>query len=291
MIAAGPLLDELYSILNAKNDQEMKRRIDRQLNSEYFELCRECSIAALRAPPVTLDFSEDTDATGLYLPSDLLGIDLVWDDENDQEFVEKDRPAASLDEWGYRYYRYLPTRTSLYEGSDLILATGASSFTSTALTAAGTAVNGYYAQFDDEPGFYKLTSGTTPFTFEPTYHGPAKSQAAFSIRPWQYTQKMCIIDPDEAAIDDRIVYVHYWRAPVPIYRRSDVIMLPHAEVLKLRVLRSIPEAKGRFSVSESMLSNALRKMLSLNPAFSRISSPVDKHHVKFDGATDIFTTR
>jgi len=290
MIKAGQIVAEMIDILNADNDAEMKARIWRRLNYEYIELCTEFSWAALRCDPITLDFSTAT-ASGLVLPSDLLGIDLVWDDTNAIEFIEKDRPATRVDEFGYRFYRYYPSRSDLFAGSDLILQKGGSSFTSATLTAAGTAVDGEYVQFDDEPGIYEITSDATPFTFEPTYYGENKTQKPFSVRPWQLTQAMVLIDADEDELLDRDVLVYYWRVPPPIYREQDYVLLPSAEVLMLRTLRGIPQSKGKFNVSESMLDKALKRALKSNPVFPRVTAPEDKHYRQFTMGTNPFQKR
>jgi len=281
MIKAGQIYDEIADILDAANDPVMQDRIWRRMNYEYVELCREVSWAPLRSEPVTLDFS-GADSTGMWLPSDLMGIDLVWDATNNVEFFAKDRPAAQLtDEYGYRYWLSYPSRSDLFSGTDLLLSKGGASFSSASLTAAGTAVDGEYVQFSEEPGLYEITSDTSPFTFEPTYYGPQQSHATFSIRPWQVTQKMVIIDPEEMKLLDRTVYVYYWRLPTPLYRKSDVIQMQSSEILKLRTLRGIPESKGRFGISESMLSQAFRRAVKSNPKFPRSTFPRDKHFQNF----------
>lgn len=292
MIKCGQIVEMMFDVLNAHNDADMQARVWRVMNYKYQELCREVSWSDLRCgTPVTLNFAAAADATGLWLPSDLIGIDLVWDDTNDREFMRVNKPDAQVDEWGYRFYTYLPSRADLYAGTDLILVKGASSFTSAALTAAGTSVNGEYVTFDDEMGLYAISSATTPFTFTPAYYGENKTQKPFSIRPWQCTHKLVIIDPDEAVIDDASVDVYYWRQPPPLYRTQDYIMLPSAEVLMLRTLRAIPEAKGRFSVSESMLSDAKAVAVKQNPVFNRVMSPRDKHGMRYDMGRHPFTTR
>jgi len=291
MIPCGILIEDLFDILNADNDERMQGRIWRRLNYEYFELCSEVSWASLRCGvPANLDFS-GADSTGLWLPSDLIGIDLVIDRDEKLEFHEKDQPAAMLDEYGYRYYRYFPSRSDLASGSDVVVAKGGSSFTSASLTAAGTAVNGEFVMFGDEMGMYEITSDVSPFTFVPTYHGPAKTNKSYVIRPWSRTQKMVIIGPDEANLYDRDVDVYYWKAPVPLYRSEDMILLPSAEILKLRVLRSIPEAKSRFPVSDTMLQTALNRAARQNPAFSRSTDPLDKHYARYAGTACPFGTR
>ena len=202
-----------------------------------------------------------------------------------------DRDAAQVDEWGKRFYTYFPSRADLFAGTDLILSKGGSSFTSASLTADGEAVSGEYVTFDDEPGIYLLSSSTTPFTFTPAYYGENKTQKDFAVRPWQTTQKLVLVDEDEERLQDRTVQVYYWRLPVPLYRRSDIIMLPSVEYLKLRVLRSLPEAKSLYPVSERMLDDAKANAVSQNHKFSRVMSPRDKHGERYEMGTSPFKSR
>ena len=293
MIPTGMMLDELYDVLECHSDPEMKLRVLRRLNYEYFELCSEAPWDGLRcATPETLDFETDA-TTGLVLPSDLLGIEMVIDEDEDPTIVfhEKGRAYSTIDEWGYRYYLKNVTRANLFDGTDLVLEKGGSSFTSALLTADGEAVSGEYVQFADQAGMYEISSDTTPFTFTPKYYGPKLSRADFVIRPWQSTKKMVLIDADEDALVDRDVIMYFWRMPSPLYRAEDVILLPHVEILKLRVLRGMPEAKARFPVSESMLKAALRKALKANPDFSRQLNPLDKHGKTLGVVDSAFQTR
>ena len=269
MIPTGMILEQIWHALpGGTSNKDLVRRVWRQLNYEYFELCRKVSWQGLRVgTPLSLDYT-GADSTGLWLPSDLFGIDLVWDSDNDQRFFEKEQaPAQLTEEVGYRFYRYFPSRSDLFSGTDLIVQKGGSSFTSASLTAAGTAVDGEYVTFDDEPGWYEISSDTTPFTFTPTYYGDNKTNKTFSVRPWQSTQKMCLVDPAEDLLYDRTVSVYYWRAPVALYRESDMILLPSAEILKLRTMRAIHQTKGNASVSKGMLDEAMDDAIRSNPRF------------------------
>lgn len=285
-------MEEMKDILYAKSDSEMEARIWRQLNTEYFNLCAEYSWTALRGDPVAVDFSASgVDATGLWLPSDLLGIDFVWDSTNEVEFFNQDRVATKDDGWGNRYYTYFPSRTSLWEGTDCYVSKGGSSFTSALLTADGEDPDGQYVQFDDELGMYLVSSATTPFTFTPVYHGENKSRTPFAVRPWASTRKMSIIDEAEDYLYDRSVDVYYWKMPVPLYRNQDIILLPTSDILKFRTLRSIPESKGKFPVSTSMLKDALASALRANPKRRKIASARDKRDKRFTMTTLPFKTR
>lgn len=283
MMPVGTIVEYLYDILSAHSEPRKQKRIWAQLNYQYFELCRQYSWAGLRCAPVTLDFT-GADSTGLWLPSDLYGIDLVWDSDNEQEFYRMDRAAAQPTEGnGYRYYTYEYSRSHLFEGTDIVLAKGASTFTSAALTAwlaadATRTVAGEYVQFDDEPGYYLISNNASPFAFTPTYYGEQKANNGFRIRPWQSSKKLVIIDPDEDKLYDRSVDVYYWRAPVALYRLEDVSELPSLEVLKLRTLRALPQSRTIFGVSQTMMDAALKEALKLNERFRRPSDARDAHN-------------
>lgn len=282
MLPIGSVCEEILDIIYSRNDDEVKDRVWRQVNYQYFELCKQHSWELLRAPSAeTLDFTGSTSA-GLLLPADLMGIDIVWDSTNDQEFFEMDRPDSQSNETGYRYYRYLPSRSHLFEGTDLVLSKNGTSFTSASLSSDGATTSGEFVQFNDEPGLYEISSNTTPFTFTPTYRGENLVQKGFRVRPWQLVKRMVIIDPTEDLLYDRSVKVYYWKAPPPLYREEDMALLPTLEVLKLRVLRALPESKGKFNVSESMLKEALRVALKLNPKFRRPHTARDQHNRRVD---------
>lgn len=284
----GKLLEWFDDVLNA--DTKMQKRIRSEANYHLFELCREVSWNMLRCDPVTLDFGAITSGR-IQLPSDLYGIDLVIDEGNFIEFMPKDVPAAQLDEWGYRYYLTKTSEISFYDGDDVVVSKGGSSFVSGDLTADGRDPNGEYVTFDDTYGFYKISNSATPFTFTPAYYGDNINFKDFSIRPWETTQSLSIIDQREAELYDRSVTVYYWRAPRPLYNNSDIIPLPSVDVLKFRVLRSIPQSKTLFPVSEKMLTESFRKAVKLNPKFTRHAAPQDKHGNNFDFSNNPFEER
>ncbi|MCC6594239.1 MAG: hypothetical protein IT479_13330 [Xanthomonadales bacterium] len=290
MMPIGPIYEYIVEACFAQHDADKKKRVWRELNHQYGELCRAYSWADLRAPHLTLDFTT-AGASGLWLPSDVFGIDFVWDDDNEVEFTETEEADAQPDENGYRFIRNMQPRTSLFEGADLVLEEGATEFTSDSLTAAGTDVDGEYVRFGAEPGYYLISSASTPFTFTPTYHGPQLSQKEFSVRPWQSTKKMTLVDPDEDLLTDRTVKVYYWRAPVPLYRLSDMAVLPTLEILKLRTLRAMWDSKATVPVSQNALDEALKDALKANPRFRRPSVARDLHNRKVDFSTSPFGER
>lgn len=289
MVPCGMLIEDISSALNAHGNPELSNRIWTRLRFEYFRICSEVSWDFLRPSPVTLNFN-NADSTGLYLPSDLLGIDQVWDSDNDVEFTETSEAQAQSDQWGHRYYKYLPSRSDLFAGTDLSLSTNSLQFTSAELTADGTDPDGEYVQFDDEPGYYQISSSTTPFTFTPKYNGGNKTAKNFSIRPWESSHKMILIDEDEDKLTDRSVSVYYWRYPVALYKPEDQIPGYMQQVLKLRTLRGLHEAKERLPVSQTMLTAAYNEALKANRPFVKLS-PRDKHNRRFSVSRNQFAQR
>lgn len=294
----GYIYQEMLDILNAQEDKAMTERIWRQMNYSYHELCASVSWRKLRVgTPLSLDFATAT-ATGLWLPSDLLGIDLVWDATNKVVFWPHDKPEAQPSEGvGYRYFTYTPSPptdffpTAAYTGGDLVLDKGGSTFTSASLTASGLDPEGEYVQFDDEAGIYEITNSASPFAFRPAYHGESLASAPFVIRPSACTEKMCLVDEEETLLYDRTVSVYYWRAPAPLYRESDYTALPSLEILKLKTLRSIPESKQKFPISERALEEAMRLAVSKNPKFRRPLAGRDIRGNQLFGSTNPYGSR
>ena len=275
------VVDEVLRVCRASNDAALREVVKNLINIKYFDLCREFSLRNLRAK-ITLDFTT-ADDDGLWLPSNLYGIDMVRD-EDEIEFYERDRSDIEDDEFGYRYFRYKGSDTPLIDGDDIIINNGASSFTSAtvdAYVATGASVLNKYIRINNEPGFYKITNTATPYTIAPNYYGPFQDEEIFRIRP-EEDERMCIINSSETLLKDRSIDLYYWRAPAALYRDSDFILLPHAMPLQLLVLRELPEAKALRPVSQSEIDQEKDKMKAMNPTFVRLGNPRDKHNNIFD---------
>jgi hypothetical protein len=292
MMMFKDVYNEILRVCRASNDDVFKATVKNLINIKYFELCREFSVRDLRAK-LTLDFTTST-SSGLWLPSNIFGVDSVRD-EDGVEFFERDRSDIEEDEFGYRYYRYKGSDSPLVEGEDLAIISGTASFTSATLDAyisgGGTVVN-QYIRFGEEHGFYKITSDTSPYTISTTYHGDSLTEDDFRIRP-EEDERMILIDNSESVLLDRSIDLYYWKAPSPLYRDSDFILLPTAVPLILLVLRELPEAKALRPVSQNEIDEEKAKMYKLNPTFAKKSNPRDKHNNIFDmvASRNFFTTR
>jgi len=115
-------------------------------------------------------------------------------------------------------------------------------------------------------------------------------QADFMIRPPE-TTRLFIIDPDENNLSDRTVKVYYWSSPRPLYNDNDPIILPDATILKLKVLRELPEAKKRRPVSQREMDEAMSEAKRLNPQFPINQAPRDRHNNLFQYKKNLYKRR
>lgn len=292
MIIVKTIVDNILDVCRGSADSGFESKVMRLINNKYFELCRKTSWRNLRTR-LTLDFSA-SDEYGLWLPPDVFGVDMVRDTDG-VEFIERDRADIEADEYAYKYYRYTGSTSPLLYDVDVAISQGGDSFTSVAvdaLVAAGTSVEDEYVRFGTELGYYKITGDTSPYGIMPTYYGPEQAEGDIRVRP-EETERMVILDASEDTLLDRSVYVDYWKAPMPLYRDSDFILLPSATVLELMVLRELPEAKALRPVSSGEIEDALAEAKRLNPMFARSGNPRDKHNNIFDFSTsrDFFSRR
>lgn len=287
------MTEEILGAMNRQDDATAIERVWRQLRIELRQIATWLSVSELRAK-TTLDFSSSAYSTGMLLPSDLLGIDMVRD-EDEYEFWERNRSAIQNDEYGNRFYRYHPSTTGLLTGTDVSVTNEGTAFTSDTLDAwlaadATRSVIGEYVRFGAGMEYYLISTDTSPYTIAPTYYGPTRIEEDFVIRPPE-TQRMVILDAGENVLQDRDIDVYYWKSPPGIYRPSDRIPLASCEYLKLRILRAMPEAKERRPVNQREISEAKADLKKANPSFPRTQSPRDKHNNLFSFNTNMYTDR
>lgn len=292
MIPVGNVIESIKEASNAQNDDVLQPRIWRVLNMELQDLCREYSWKQLRKV-TTLSFdTSGVDSTGLWLPSNLMGIDMVRDADNDYEFFERNRSDIEPEEWGYRYYTYAGSSTPLLTGEDVEVQDKGTTLVSSTISSAvtgGTTAEDEYIRIGDTMAFHKITDEDT-LTISPAFYGENQTQVHFDIRPKE-TLKMVIIDKSEQVLLDRDVEVYYWEAPPVLWHEWQPIPLPSAEILELRTLRKIPESRERRPVNEREIKAALGKALYLNPDVPRSGHPRDRHNEAFQFNTNIFTRR
>ncbi len=285
---AGSVWNPILAILSRGNDAEVVARVKDILRIELIEVCKKFSIAALRTK-ITIDFSDSSYDEGMLLPSDLLRIDVVRDN-NDLPYVERNRADIDPREYGGRYYRRHPSTTGLALGTDVNVTNEGTTFTSASLTAAGTAVSGEYIRFGSGMEYYLITNDTSPFTFGPTYYGETLGGDDYVIRPPE-TQRMVLLTAGEQTVQDSSIDIYYSKAPEGIYRDIDLIPLPSIEYLTLKILRRMPEAKERRPVSTTELKDAYSDLQRIMPDFPRLQDPRDKHNRPMNFRTNPYTDR
>ena len=277
-IKAGMIVENIARAMVRTNDNEDIKYIWRVLNQVYFDLCSKYSWYALRATK-DIDFTSAT-SSGLWLPANLLGIDEVRDYANEITYIPIDQGGYDPRDRGYRYKRFVGSETALYEsGEDLTIGSEKTSFTCPALQALITnatisTVKGEFASFSSEPGLYEITNNVEPFTIAVSYNGDDLDDKGISIRP-EGTEKISLIDPDEAVVDDATVTIHYWKLPRPLYRDVDPVVLPTSELLELATLIKMPEAKRARPISANQVEEVLQDALRINPNHRSSNYPSD----------------
>jgi len=292
MISRGQLKDDILTISHRTNDTTVSARVDRLINQELLEICKRISIRELR-DNVTVNMASTDYSNGMFIPGDLLGIDRVWDETNNVEFIERDRPDIDPQEMGFRFYRHNPYSEPFKRWTNLELTTGTKQFTSASLdtwVAAGNTVTGEYVRFGEGFGVYLLTSSTSPYTFTPTYYAGTLTSGTLQLRP-RDTQRIVIIDSSENELKDRSIEIYYWKMPVPLYTDDQIIPLPSIKALKLRVLRELPQAKPFRPVSENEVDKAMADLKKMNPSDVRKPKPRDRHNRMFKMSSNIFKRR
>jgi len=285
---AGTMLDKILKIAGRENDQKIVNNAWLQLRVEVDRICRTFSVAALRTT-VEIDFTSDDYSSGMIMPSDIAGIDMAKDSD-DNEFYEKNRSAIEPFEYGYRFYRDVPSTEGLINGTDLNVAYSGSAFTSATVSASSEDVNGEYVRFGEGLEYYKITSSTSPFSITPSYYGRPLTDGDFVVRPPE-TTRMVILDLTETVLQDRTMTLFYHKTHPGLYLPSDQILLPDTDYLFLRIIRGMPETKLRFPVSQSALKEAKADMMAMNPSFPRSPNPRDKHNKPFAFNTAMYSDR
>lgn len=289
MIALGQIVQDTLTALRRETNQKYDANVRRWVNQAYFELAELHSWHALRST-VTIDFTTATDETGLYLPGNLIGIDVVKD-EHGTEFVRRDQAGVEVDEWGWRYAAYHPEFTSLFYADDAGIVQGSNTVTSDLLAAETVDYTDEWIRFGTDPTMYQLSSNTA---FSPDYNGPTLDEVEFHIRPPE-CQKLILFDSGESALTDRSATVYYWRSPLPLYRDSDMMLLPSSRPIILMVLIKVIGTVSRKEMQADRyrgeLKDALAESKRLNPDFPRKSLARDKHNRLFEARNNIFGRR
>ena len=290
---AGQIMQNIFDVIpGAHADSELRERAWRILRQECYKLASRTSWEMLRER-VTVDFSS-ADATGMYIPDNVLGIDLVWDADAEIEFLNRTRAGARKEDFVYRYYLYRPSENALSRVEDAVISHGGSSFTSDAIDAlivAGSSVDDEWIRFGNELDMYQIDGDTSPYGLDRVYYGPTLAGDVAVVRSKE-ARKMMIIDPGEDNLLDRDVQIDYWRIPHMPYNEDDELFMPLGEALELSVLQRMPEAKATRPVNPRETKEAVALELRMNPTFERPARPVGRNNTLFRfNKTNNFTDR
>jgi len=278
MIALNKLTEKILRDMNRENVTADKTYLEDIINMKYFEIAAEHPWQHLRRAPLSIDLSSADYATGMWLPSNILGIEMVRENDSDQEIVPRDFPSAyQNDEYMFKYFTYRGANQPLVRVASMDLTYGSTSFdfdTPSYLSS----YNGEWLQVDDEWGLHEISNVDEDLVTE--YWGPTKTNVRGRVRP-EYTEKIVMLSPDETEVTDKTIRVYYWAMPEPLYNDDDPVMFPDWNYLMLSVLREMPEAKRRRPVSKDELDEARRFAMSRNPDFPRKDHPRNKHNSLF----------
>jgi len=190
MILFKDIKDETILAMRAKNNPDEQARAIRKLNEDYQALAPKASWDEMRD-------MEEISWTGeeVQLPSDMLGIDLVWDDINAIQFIPRNRDAAEQIDSAFRYY----TRSigsSLVEVSDGVFSQDVDKFNSPLLLASGETVIGEYFYVEGSVQLYKILSVVDDlYTFSSAYRGTGTNiSSTYRIYVTNYRYKISLLE-------------------------------------------------------------------------------------------------
>ena len=288
-ILYGDVFDEVVEAMRAGGSVSGKAKAGRRLNSDYQALAIMESWAEMRRK-IEITYS----GSAVQLPSDLLGIDLVWDDTYDIEYLGRTRDGAEHDEQAYRYYTY-PVGSTLAVLNDVSVNQDGTTFVSTGLETLADAGQSYdeeYFYVDGEDQLYKITSRVADlFTFTPAFRGIGnRTSASMVVRP-PTTLMLDIVAPEGSTSPTGVIDVHYWKKPNTLRDPMDQILLPTSDALILRSLSRLPESKPHRPVTMSMAMDAMKEAMGLNPSPPRPRLARGLNGRPFTASDNLYATR
>ena len=214
-----------------------------------------------------------TDTTGLYLPSNLIGVlGVVCETDGSEQIYEETSEERRFIVDGKHHWYHPSRQVSALEDLDngISISEGAAAFSGT----LGADRTGEYIRFEGVPGYYLVGASQT---ITPRYWGPTLLNKGAVVRPPE-TKKMAIVD-DAGDFDANTVNVYYWQYPAPLFRDRDKPLLPDTRALELMMWIDIigplekrsREAKDYrkelYGPQEDGREGALADLLSKNPKF------------------------
>ena len=275
MITRYDILNEAAARVGSRNDAGLLSLLGRFLNKVLVSISESHSFHNLRRTQI-VDLSEQSEVAGqegLWLPGNVAGVDGVQDLNTGRFFVPRDTVVA--DELHMpRYTVYNPGLAPLFFADDLMISKGATSFTSPTLDADGGDYTGEWVRFHREPGLYHLVG---PKEIGEVYNGEQISQGDLVIRP-STTKKIVMRSAYDSVIKSGSANIHYHIYHPPMYRDSDVLLIPFPEYVSLLVAQ---HAVGNLSRRDrnawrDEIEEKRREVVRLNPSFHPPSIPKDR---------------
>jgi len=260
MFIFGDAYDEVIDALNAKSNLDEQAKALRRLNIDLRAISHMDSWAEMRE---VSEISYGGDA--VQLPSNMIGIDLVWDDDNEIEYFNRNRAAIEGEEASNRYYTY-PVGTALASVNDVAINQDGTTFDSPDLEALSLTTDEEWFYVEGEDQYYQITSNTgSLYTFAPAYRGLGnKTAAKIVVRP-KMTLMLKLEGLYNVDVQTTTIDLHYWSQPETLRDPPDIVPLPTSDVLVLRSIANLPGARKKRPISERRVQAALDEALMLNP--------------------------
>jgi len=224
----GQIIDSVASVVVTRSNAVERQRIFELIQEAYYELAQKTSWVVLRKQK-TLAFNATT-SKEILLPADLIGIDAVLGDETTgyRPYLPRDEYDVDYDETTFRYFFSEIIDEPVAQGSDLQIAQGDTTFEADSLT---TDYTGDFIVFGTIPGYHELSASKE---ISRTYYGQSLSDEYYQIRP-PGTKKISAVTSSRQATTETLT-CHYWRFPPPLYRETDMILIPAERSLELMVM-------------------------------------------------------
>jgi len=286
MFLFGDVFTELKSAMRAENNIPEQDKALRRVNIKLREIAKLDSWAEMRQK-IELSYS----GSAVQLPSNLLGIDLVWDDDTEVEYHDRNRAASEAPETASRYYTY-PVGSNLAQVDDVAINQDGTTFVSDDLLALGLTTDDEWFYVDGVWQYYQITSNVDNlYTFAPAYRGRGNLNAArITVRP-KTTLMLQLVGPYGVEVSSATIDLHYWAMPDMLRDDSDIVPLPTSDVLVLSTLASLPEARKDRPVSDKKVLEATEKALSMNPDRPRARVPRGIHGKQIDYSGNPYARR
>lgn len=226
------------------------------VNDAYYKVLEDLLPQEI-AEEIELDMSTADDETGLYLPSNLIAIATVYDENNDNIYYPRDEARKMEDAEGNLWYFSEILKEPYEEVTGITLAHNDSVFTvASALTES---YEDEWVRFGSCRQYFKITgsdAGYTQFSFTPIYRGRRiessnTAESVAQIRP-AMTKKLAL-ESAGSSVTDVTVKVYYWAYPPLLYEAYDAVLCPVPELLSLRAIADIvgkwhkmPQAARRY---------------------------------------------